>query len=427
MMLQMNQNQTVIVDRQPVSLAVSDMLQQFTRIWWECSTDLPDLGRTYSLREQLQKEKDLDHQLDSLFTELRTPPQSQEGRLQAQKRIMTTVEAFARAALGLEEHHIQAIKDYGFIEVLAEFARSARAFDPSISDEDLFQAGRNVWSMNFMQLMLGQPIRLTPSIFAYSLLYPYTDNYLDDPTVSDLAKHSFNDRFRRRLDGDDIQPLNPQEERICRLIEMIEEEFDRHTYPQVYESLLAIFYGQAHSLSLIKPGASPFEMDVLGICFEKGGTSVLADGYLVIGDLTPDQQAFMFHYGTLTQLMDDLEDTRRDLENGLQTVFSMTAQNWPLDQVTNRTIHYAQSFLDHMDTLDAPAAGPFKDVFRTCLIPVILGAVGTVEKYYSRSYRRAVQSHFPVRFSFIEKQRRKLVRRGISAMWVIEAMAEQPE
>lgn len=313
MMLQMNQNQTVIVDRQPVSLAVSDMLQQFTRIWWECSTDLPDLGRTYSLREQLQKEKDLDHQLDSLFTELRTPPQSQEGRLQAQKRIMTTVEAFARAALGLEEHHIQAIKDYGFIEVLAEFARSARAFDPSISDEDLFQAGRNVWSMNFMQLMLGQPIRLTPSIFAYSLLYPYTDNYLDDPTVSDLAKHSFNDRFRRRLDGDDIQPLNPQEERICRLIEMIEEEFDRHTYPQVYESLLAIFYGQAHSLSLIKPGASPFEMDVLGICFEKGGTSVLADGYLVIGDLTPDQQAFMFHYGTLTQLMDDLEDTRRDL------------------------------------------------------------------------------------------------------------------
>jgi hypothetical protein len=30
-------------------------------------------------------------------------------------------------------------------------------------------------------------MRLTPSIFAYSMLYPYADNYLDDPSTSLFA------------------------------------------------------------------------------------------------------------------------------------------------------------------------------------------------------------------------------------------------
>jgi len=35
---------------------------------------------------------------------------------------------------------------------------------------------------------------------------------------------------------------------------------------------------QARSLKLVAPEASPFELDVVGISCEKGGTSVLADG-----------------------------------------------------------------------------------------------------------------------------------------------------
>ena len=31
--------------------------------------------------------------------------------------------------------------------------------------------------------LLGLPVEVTPAVFAYSMLYPYTDNYLDDPAI----------------------------------------------------------------------------------------------------------------------------------------------------------------------------------------------------------------------------------------------------
>ena len=62
-------------------------------------------------------------------------------------------------------------------------------------------------------------MQLTPSIFAYSMLYPYSDNYLDDPSVSREAKLSFSVRFGRRLAGDAVASANPLEATIWRLIE----------------------------------------------------------------------------------------------------------------------------------------------------------------------------------------------------------------
>ena len=103
------------------------------------------------------------------------------------------------------------------------------------------------------------------------------------------TKLAFNHRFQRRLQGEDVRPANAYEATISQLVGMIESQWDRARYPQVYESLLAIHAAQARSLGLVAPGASPYELDVLGISFEKGGTSVLADGYLVAGWLTPEQ------------------------------------------------------------------------------------------------------------------------------------------
>ncbi len=37
--------------------------------------------------------------------------------------------------------------------------------------------------LDVLQLLLGIPVRVTPAIFAYSMLYPYGDNCLDDPAI----------------------------------------------------------------------------------------------------------------------------------------------------------------------------------------------------------------------------------------------------
>lgn len=92
--------------------------------------------------------------------------------------------AFLRDGLDFADGQLEVMFSAELIEVTKAFVRQARAFDRDLSFTDIFQACRNAWIMNGLQLIMGIPIQLTPSIFAYSMLYPYTDNLLDDPGIS---------------------------------------------------------------------------------------------------------------------------------------------------------------------------------------------------------------------------------------------------
>lgn len=50
---------------------------------------------------------------------------------------------------------------------------------------------------NCIQVLLGIGISVTPSVFAYSMLYPYTDNFLDAGKVSERQKRETNDRLEK--------------------------------------------------------------------------------------------------------------------------------------------------------------------------------------------------------------------------------------
>ena len=125
-------------------------------------------------------------------------------------------------------------------------------------------------------------------------------------------------------------------------------------------------------MRLQAPQASPYELDVLGLVFEKGGTAVLADGYLVAGSLTPFQQEFSFYYGAFTQLMDDLEDVQSDRQAGIMTVFSQTAGRWPLDAVTSRLIGFGNGLLDGMRRFQAPGLATLEEIMRKCITPLLI-------------------------------------------------------
>ena len=158
--------------------------------------------------------------------------------------------------LDLDERQMEFIETSGMIAAVREFGRMARQFAPAISAEDIYQAGRNVMTAVFIQLLMGLPVEVTPAIFGYSMLYPYTDNYLDDTQISNQTKAAFNQRFESRLKGESIVPANRYEEDICRLVVMIEGQWDRAQFPLVYASLLAIHSAQVRSLSLVDPGVS---------------------------------------------------------------------------------------------------------------------------------------------------------------------------
>jgi len=402
---------------------VQRFLQQFTTLWWRCDTCLPGLGPTYTTREKLAREAHLKRFLDTLTSELEQPPRTSSERYATQEHIFSAFGAFARSALDFKEPHLDVLRSRGFTQMAMEFAHAARRFDPTISASDILQATRNAWVMNGLQMLLGLPVGLTPAMTGYSLLYPYTDNYLDDPTIPEDAKTAFNERLARRLTGENISPINAQERAIYDLVGMIENQFDRSQYPDVFESLLAIHCGQARSLSLLRRDASPYEVDVLGISIEKGGASVLADGYLVAGSLTEAQAEFMFGYGAFLQIEDDLQDVHQDHKDGLLTVFSQTARRWPLDRVTSRTFHFGAKVLERLDCFDAPGLEPLKELMQRSAILLPIEAAGGAGHLFSRRYIRELEAHSPFRFSFLKKQRRKLARQRVSMMRLIEAYA----
>ena len=132
-----------------------------------------------------------------------------------------------------------------------------------------------MWTAAGLQVLLGHRLELTPSIFAYSMLYPYTDNLLDDPGTSAEAKSRFNQRFRARLQGESPQPADHRECKVWALVDQIESQYDREQFPDVYQSLLAIQNAQEESVGLRWEAGLPSEQVLHGV-FAKGGTSVLA-------------------------------------------------------------------------------------------------------------------------------------------------------
>lgn len=405
----------------PVQVQVEELTQHYTRLWWSCERTLPAFSVLYTPAEQASNEKALDNLINGLIYELKHVPNTTDGRETWQARLRAQAMPFVRQAFHLEQRHLDFIENSGMIEANQEFARMARRFDPAIPGEDIFQAGRNVMTMNFMQLLLGLPVKVTPSVFAYSMLYPYTDNYLDDPAVSDMTKMTFNHRFRARLQGETVRPANHNEEIISELVQMIEDQFDRSQFPQLYESLLAIHTAQERSLRLVAPGASPYELDVLGISFEKGGTSVLADGYLVAGSLSPAQAAMMFGYGAFTQLMDDLEDLQEDMRAHRLTIFSQTAAGrWPLDDLTNRVFHFGRIIFSDLSAFNTPAVPYLKDIMARSIDPILIDSLGQFGSYYSKAYLRQVERHQAYRFAVVKKQRSKLDRQKINLNRLIE-------
>jgi hypothetical protein len=407
---------------QEFSKGVEGLLNDFIRLWWQCPTTPTDLGQNYNLRRQLENEKRTDRALGVLDEAMLEPRQNGWDREDLLRKLVQTFYNYTWETFGFSYDQLEAVRTYGFEDMLMQFARMAREFDPALTMMDLYQAGRNLWSMNFVQLLLGLTVEVTPSLFAYSLLYPYTDNYLDDPDIDESAKHFFNQSLARRLAGESIEPRNEREQRIFTLVKMFEEQYERRDYPQVYESLLAIHKAQTRSLGLLRGDNSPYAVDILGISFEKGGTSVLADGYLVAGELTSLQREKMFAYGTLTQLVDDLEDAQSDRQAGLMTVFSQALGRWRLDEITNRTLHFGARVVKILANGAPSSLEPLMNLFADAVPLVIIQAAAGQRRYFSRDYVMDLQAHYPLRFVAMDSRRKRLYRKRLELSVLVDAL-----
>ncbi len=392
----------------------SDPHATMTRLleWWrDADPRPPAFLPSYSAHEQRRREAHLDRYLDAVETELRAAPRTRPEQAAAEARLTAAFRVFAREALDFEDRHLDLLLTGGFTGTGREMARAARLFDPSMSAADVFQASRNAWTANGLQILLGVPARLTPAIFGYSMLYPCTDNYLDEPAVSPGDKQAFNRRFGARLAGDVLPPSGRHEEQAWTLVGLIESQYSRIEYPGVFASLLAIHRAQERSLQLHRADGAG---DVLEISFEKGGASVVADAWLAAGTLAPDEADFAFAWGVALQLGDDLQDVAADGRDGIRTVFSEAAGREPLDAVTNRAFEFGARVLAGLDGIGAAAPVAIKELIRTSFFMLLTGAVGESRQCYSAAYVRELERRSPFTFEFLKRRRRRFTRkRGI--------------
>jgi hypothetical protein len=403
------------------------------------SLRLPPFDRTFTPGEQASREIHLDHLLHTVEAELRDVPRTRWERRSARSRVTSAFTDFGKYCLDFDDSHLELLLNDGFSAVATQLARQARQFDPGVSASDIFQASRNAWTACGLQVLLGRDMRLTPSIFAYSMLYPYTDNYLDDSAASRSAKLAFSERFRRRLDGDAVAPFNDREATIWRLVELIEEEYPRADWPQVYDSLLEIHRAQENSVRLLRSGSSPAGIDVLKLSFEKGGASVLADAYLVAGSLSTDEAQFAFDWGVLLQIADDLQDLQQDLREGILTIFTQAAAREPLaplDNLTTHTLNFGRGVMCQVDRMPSNhsalngAAAKHKsltEMIRMSCSLLLIWSAGESAKLYTSRYLAELETHSPFRFAPLAEKRKKLARWTSPLARLFESFLEDEE
>jgi hypothetical protein len=398
---------------------VPDLLKSAIALWHGCPSSLPAFGHTYAAEDQQARERELDRFLDQIQAELRSLPRSRSERQEVQARISEAFARLARSALDLTESHLDLLLAGGFSGIGTELGRRARRLAFPATVADIIQASRNAWTACGLQILLGEPMRLTPSIFAYSMLYPATDNYLDDPSIGHEAKLSFSARFGRRLAGEDVAPANDREANIWRLVALIEDEHPRAARPQVFETLLMIHHAQRESLRLMRRGAMHEPVDILSLSFRKGGSSVLADGVLARASLSAADAEFVYNWGVFLQLADDLQDVREDSRDGVLTLFSDTAGREPLDALTNHAFHFARRVMRQMEELPAcrsasppPHLRALKELIRGSATSVLIRSAGEAGELYSRDYLAALETHSPFRFAFLIDRREQMTRRS---------------
>lgn len=418
-------------------IPVNDLLDEAIDIWRGCPGRLPDLAQAFRPEEQELHEREFDLFLQSVGSELSAVPVDRAGRIAAQARISSAFVRLASAGLDLNGAHLRLLLDGGFSAIGTQLGRQARRLGVPASVADIMQASRNAWTACGLQLLLGHEMCLTPSIFAYSMLYPATDNYLDAGEISREEKLGFSVRFGRRLGGDGVFPVNSHEKEIWRLVAMIEDEHPRTSSAPVYAGLLGIHQAQQESLrfqrrgSRSAPGGGPRsgEDEILRVSFQKGGASVVADALLASSTLAPEAKRFAYLWGAFLQLADDLQDLREDLSSGAMTLFTRAAGREPLDALTARTLHFGFQVMRQMDGLPHGSAagggedwtGPLKDLIRTSSRTVVIRSAGELEEFYSPECLAALERHSPCRFAFLRERRKQMGARRAATGRLFEA------
>ncbi len=297
----------------------------------------------------------------------------------------------------------------GFKEKIKLFLRKARSFAPDMSPEDLGQALRNFMVYAIFREQNGLLPSCPSSIFGYSMLYPYTDNFLDDPAITEAEKGHYNRFIRDKIKGRPLSPASVHEEKTALLLDDIADAYissdsERETAAaDIREGLLLMLEAQEISQKQVCP-TDLTQQDILDISIYKGGLSVLIDRFFVELPMTDDDVLFYFGFGFLLQLCDDLQDIGQDKQSGSRTLLSCCRTPEETAECVNRIFSYTSALFKF-------CPGKNRDftafLLQSCYELILSSAAGSGE-WFDPSYLNKLEKYLPVSLGFLDEQKSRM-------------------
>lgn len=300
------------------------------------------------------------------------------------------------------------------LEATKAFLDQAFKEDPELSVESLGQAIRNFWITTLLQTAYGKKVTFTQPLYGYSMLYPYTDNVMDGQSDGSGSKTNFCKKLTLHLlnvaDAEEFSHKKDPYERVWAQVKKIYDTYPPEQYRNVQNSLLAIHEAQIDSLKQQNSTLLPYEVDLLGKSFYKGGTSVLADAFLVNPQLSHDAQVFAYTYGAILQLCDDLQDMITDKEAKHYTLFSQLKDHYVLDPMLSKI----NGFIDHamtlLEALHLPSEYNIQLIISKNTRLLLAYAILQHEFAFSKAYVRKVSTYLPIRPKALKRAMKRIKR-----------------
>ena len=223
-----------------------------------------------------------------------------------------------------------------------------------------------------------------------------------------------------------MAPSGASEARVFDLVARIEGEFARPRFEDVYASLLAIHGGQVRSLAQ-QDDPRLGDDEIVAISCEKGGSSVLADLYLVSGRASAKEERFAFGYGVFLQLLDDLQDVTRRPRGGAPDPLHPRRAARPSRRAgrSPRRLHRPGA-RRRGDPGRARASPSARTSSGATAGPSWSAAIGEQPERFTRRFRRGIEGQWPFSFRAMRRLRRRAERRFARAADTLRRRTGEP-
>ena len=293
---------------------------------------------------------------------------------------------------------------FQFESEIKSFVRQTRSFDDELDMIQIWQAMRNYLIYAMIVEMQAEKQEAKLPILCYSLLYPYTENYLDSASMQNKQKNYYNQLIADKISGKEVSCHSKLEEQTNRLLDGILQNYSSEELEQIRVALFALLEAQSESIQQQGKESALTEQELCNISVRKGSTSVLVDYFFSTMDWRIEEITFYLKFGFLLQLIDDFQDIAEDEQENRHTLMTQAKTKGVLEQRLNHLLWFIDSVMKEFEPRNTRIK-PF--VQRHCMGMVLITAAMN-PSLLSSAYVEHIEKYLPFSIEYLKKKAEQL-------------------